>query len=437
MRSSFGYGYRTRVRGILRLRSYRATDFDGTPRAGVVRKLVTIWPFARSIAAAPRGGLNQLWFNKPRLVMPPDPKRIEPLMAQARAAAHRYRLQLILTLRVTLSALSAYVLAQALHLRLPLWAVLTALIVTQMSLGRSLKVSADYLLGTLIGVAWGGALAILVPHDSEWALLGVLALAIAPLALIASFKTNFNVLPITAVIILVVPTMQHVSPAVSALDSVLEVVVGGATGFVISVLVFPARGHELTCDATASMLDLVADALGHLLKEATRPPDPQRLRRIHDGIGAALMRLSTIGAEAEHERTARLTSGPETGPLLRTLLRLRHDMVMLGRAVGGELPEEVAQRLAPSMDQIARAASDYLRASGAALRDRTPAPRLDDVEQAFARHVDAFRAARQDGLTRRLSGEMVERFFALGFALEQLREHLADLQRVVGEWTKA
>jgi hypothetical protein len=32
---------------------------------------------------------------------------------------------------------------------------------------------------------------------------------------------------------------------------------------------------------------------------------------------------------------------------------------------------------------------------------------------------------------------MVERFFALGFALEQLREHLADLQRVVGEWTKA
>ena len=38
---------------------------------------------------------------------------------------------------------------------------------------------------------------------------------------------------------------------------------------------------------------------------------------------------------------ARLTSGPDTGPLLRTLLRLRHDIVILGRAVGCELPEVV------------------------------------------------------------------------------------------------
>lgn len=365
-----------------------------------------------------------------------DSKRPDSLLAQARLVIQRYRLQLILAVRVTVSALSAYVLAQALHLRLPLWAVLTALIVTQMSLGRSLKVASDYLLGTFIGVAWGGALAILIPHDSEWALLGVLALAIAPLALIASFKTNFNVLPITAVIILVVPTMQHVSPAVSALDRVIEVVVGGVTGFVVSVLVFPARGHALTTDATAGMLGLIADALADLLNEMARRPDPQRLRRLHDGIGAALARLNAIGAEAEHERSARLTAGPDTGPLLRTLLRLRHDMVMLGRAVGSELPDEVVLRLAPSMQEIGRAASDFLRAAGEALRQGQLAPPRDAVEAAFKSYADAFGAVRRDGLTRGMPGETVERFFALGFALDQLREHLADLHRVVGEWMK-
>jgi len=366
--------------------------------------------------------------------MSDNAKRLEKTWRHVRALAHRYRLQLILAVRVTVGALAAFALAQLLHLRLPLWAVLTSLIVTQMSLGRSLKVASDYLTGTFLGVAWGGALAILIPHDSEWALLGVLALAIAPLALIASFRTNFNVLPVTAVIVLLVPAMQHVSPTVSALDRVLEVVVGGTVGFVVSVLVFPARGHELTTDAAANMLGLIASALADLLQEIGRPPEAQRLRRINDGIGAALTRLNAIGAEAEHERSARLTSAPDTGPLLRTLLRLRHDMVMLGRAAGCELPEAVSRRLVPSTTGIARAATDFLRASAVALRELQPPPAIDAVAEAFAAYTVAFEAVRRDGLTRDMPSEVVERFFALGFALEQLRAHLADLHRVVDEW---
>ena len=152
--------------------------------------------------------------------------RIAGLLTQIRERVGRYRQQLILALRVTVAALLALALAKALHLHLPLWAVLTSLIVTQMSLGRSVKVASDYLIGTFGGVAYGGALAILIPHDSEWTLLAVLALAVAPLAFIASFRANFNVLPVTAIIVLLVPGMQHVSPAASALDRVLEVTVG-------------------------------------------------------------------------------------------------------------------------------------------------------------------------------------------------------------------
>ncbi len=369
--------------------------------------------------------------------MTPHSKRFTKFFRHGRALTRRHRLQLILALRVTLGALGAYALAQALHLRLPLWAVLTSLIVTQMSLGRSLKVATDYLLGTFIGVGYGGALAILIPHTNEWALLGVLALAVAPLALIASFRANFNVLPVTAVIVLLVPSMQHVSPAVSALDRVLEVVVGGAIGFLVSVLVWPSRGHELTTDAAADMLSLIANALAELLREVTRAPDAQRLRRIQDSIGTALARLYAIGAEAEHERAARLTSAPDTGPLLRTLLRLRHDIVILGRAAGCELPAEVVRRLSPTTQPIAEATTDFLRASGAALRELRPAPPLDAVDTAFKAYADVFGAVRREGLTRDMSGETVERLFALAFALDQIREHLSDLHRVVGEWAKA
>src|SRR6201997_117109 len=201
--------------------------------------------------------------------MSSNESRVSRLRKSIHAWVRRYRLQLILALRVTVGALLAFVVAQILHLHLPLWAVLTSLIVTQASLGRSVKVASDYLIGTFAGVAYGGALAILVPHDSEWALLAVLAIAVAPLAFIASFRANFNVLPITAIIVLLVPGMQHVSPAASALDRVLEVTTGGAVGFIVSFLLFPSRAGEITAQTAADMLDLMADALSRFLEDHT------------------------------------------------------------------------------------------------------------------------------------------------------------------------
>jgi hypothetical protein len=361
---------------------------------------------------------------------------IAGLLTQIRVRVRRYRLQLVLALRVTVAALLAFAVAQALHLHLPLWAVLTSLIVTQMSLGRSVKVASDYLIGTFGGVAYGGALAILIPHESEWALLAVLALAVAPLAFIASFRANFNVLPVTAIIVLLVPSMQHVSPAASALDRVLEVSVGGAVGFIVSFLIFPSRAHAITIQAAADMLDLMADALSTFLEDQTRGLDEVDRRRINDGIAVALTRLNATGAEAEHERNARLTSGPDTGPLLRTLLRLRHDVVMLGRAVGCELPEGVAARLTPSLRKIEASGRDFLRASSTALRIQKPPPAFDAVEIAFREYIEEFGAVRREGLTRDMTSEAAEQFFALGFALEQLRQHLLEVQRVVGEWAR-
>jgi uncharacterized membrane protein YccC len=357
------------------------------------------------------------------------------LLTQARDRIRRYRMQLILALRVTVAALLAFVLAQILHLHLPLWAVLTSLIVTQMSLGRSIKVASDYLVGTFGGVAYGGALAILIPHESEWALLAVLALAVAPLAFIASFRANFNVLPITAIIVLLVPSMQHVSPAASAMDRVLEVSVGGAVGFVVSFLVFPSRAHAITVEAAADTLELVAAALSQMLEHHTGGKRPD-IRQINVELANFITRLNATGAEAEHERTARLTSGPDTGPLLRTLLRLRHDIVILGRAVGCDLPAPVEARLTPPLRQISAAAGDFLRGAAAALRERKPPPPLDDVEAAFKAHSEAFDAVRRDGQIRGTPSETAERFFTLGFLLEQMREHLAEVHRVVGEWVR-
>src|SRR6202795_4230376 len=107
--------------------------------------------------------------------------------------------QLPLALRGTVAAVGAFAIAVALHLLLPLWAVLTSLIVTQMSVGRSLKATRDYMLGTIGGAIYGGAIAVLIPHSGEGSLLALLVLAVTPLGFIASLNPSLNSANVTAV----------------------------------------------------------------------------------------------------------------------------------------------------------------------------------------------------------------------------------------------
>ena len=56
---------------------------------------------------------------------------------------------------------------------------------------------------------------------------------------------------------------------------------------------------------------------------------------------------------------------------------------------------------------------------------------LAAVFDAFSADVVAIR---KQGRTRTLSADAAERFFALGFALEQMRQNFRDLQRCVTDW---
>jgi uncharacterized membrane protein YccC len=345
----------------------------------------------------------------------------------------RHWVQLALSIRVTIAALVAFALAQLLHLPLPLWAVLTAVIVTQMSVGRSLMATFDYLVGTLGGAMYGGAVGVFVPHASEVALFAVLALAVAPLAFIAAINPRFSVAPITALIVLLIPTMTHVSPFVSALDRVIEVALGGVTGLVISFLLLPASAHPQVVTAAALTLDQMAEALRELLAGLTRGLDVDALHRIQDGIGEALVHMNVVGAEAERERSTRLAAAPDTAPLLRTLLRLRHDLVIVGRAAAVPLPESLISRLQSPLAEIGKGFADYLHGSAAALRTQRIPSSLQAVEAALDAYAAEIATVRREGLTHQLPADAAERFFTLGFALEQMHSNFKDLERCVAE----
>jgi uncharacterized membrane protein YccC len=345
------------------------------------------------------------------------------------------RTQLGLAIRVTVAATAAYAIATALHLLLPLWAVLTSLIVTQLSVGRSLKATRDYVLGTIGGAIYGGAIAILIPYSTEAGLLGLLVLAVAPLAFVAAINPSLNAATVTAIIVLLVPTMHHSDPMTSAIDRVSEVGVGAVTGLLVSFLVLPSRAVRQIRASAAKLLELIADAFTELLAGLTRGRDNDALHRIQDGIGAAVTSLHAIGAEAERERAARLSSGPDTGPLLRTILRLRHDVVMIGRECQVALPENVQARLDGPLSGVRGTIAGYLREVAGSLRNGVNPPAFQPIDLALQAYAEEVAAVRRDGLIRGLPGDAAERFFALGFSLEQMRQNLLDLDRCVAEWS--
>jgi hypothetical protein len=120
--------------------------------------------------------------------------RISNAWTRLRIQIRDLRAQLRLCLRVTVAALVSFVLGKSLNIPFGgLWAVLTAVVVTQLSVGGSLKATIEYFTGTLGGAVYAGVIAVLIPPTNEFALLIALAIGVAPLALLAAIDASFRV----------------------------------------------------------------------------------------------------------------------------------------------------------------------------------------------------------------------------------------------------
>jgi uncharacterized membrane protein YccC len=321
----------------------------------------------------------------------------------ARTQIHPYSAQLRFCLRMTVAALLAFVLAHVLTIPLHgLWAVLTAVVVTQMSVGGSLRATAEYVIGTLAGALYASAVGVLVSHTTAMALAGLLALTIAPLACAAALNPSFRVAPFTAALVLLISGQLGEGPIESALYRLLEVALGGAVAVTVSLLVFPQRAHGLGLDVAARILDQLAQILPYLLAGFTRKLDIDKVRRLQHEAGRGVASFQALAAESKRERLVALAAEPDPGPLSRTLLRLRHDLVMIGRAAVVPLPDVFAERLGPLLARMGASASDYLQGSATALASRRSPPSLDPVKAALEAYTSEITVLRTEGLMRNL-----------------------------------
>ena len=110
---------------------------------------------------------------------------------------------------------------------------------------------------------------------------------------------------------------------------------------------------------------------------------------------------------------------------------------MIGRASVVPLPSDLQTRLGAPLANVSGAIASFLRSAADTLRTGAGSPTVGPVEKALQAYAEEVTAVRGEGLTRGLPGDEVERFFALGFSLEQMRQNLKDLERCITEWSDA
>jgi uncharacterized membrane protein YccC len=226
---------------------------------------------------------------------------------------------------------------------------------------------------------------------------------------------------VTALIVLL-PIYGHAdNPLVSAADRIIEIIIGNVVALAVTLLVLPARAHSQLREAAARVARLNADLLDMLVSglfETGRPG----LQAMHASIRAALKHSETAAEEAARERQMRVSDERDPEPVIRTLYRVRHDLVMIGRAAARPLPQKLRPVLSAPLDAVRREGGAMLRGISTALETKGKPPALDHFQAALR----GFAAALEDSTTK-IPRDEVGRLFTLRFAFEQLGEDLRDL----------
>lgn len=342
--------------------------------------------------------------------------------------------------RAMLAALIAYALAYGLALPNGYWAVLTAILVVQSTIGASLAVAVDRALGTVVGGVIGVAAATLAGPSVQLTFLG-LALGVLLTSTLAARFASFRLAPVTVVIVLL-SDPSHAEPWLSGLHRVFEIGVGGVVGVACALFILPARAVFYLFPYCASALKVSAALLENgrdgLLG---RGLDPSVIDDLNGKARRALRAADARIAEARTERVGRLLSShPDPAPVVRTCRRLWHSVIILLRGADRPLAEPVASLMAPSLDSAVAALAAHMRLLAVRL-DGQPAPDLDTKAAAAAAAVAALEAQAErlnsEGALDAASGETLTALFSAVSACTNARGNLEDLSARLGEMKSA
>jgi len=201
--------------------------------------------------------------------------------------------------RTAAAAAVSFLFAEAFSLPQGYWAVISAVLITQETMGATVQAVRVRLVGTFAGAAIGFLLAMVTP-SGEWGTLVALVISTGWLAIFAVRYPSLRIAPMTAAIMLVAAP-SHADVVVSAGHRVLEILIGCLIGIGVQLLVFPRRAETLLRSEVAEVLVLLAQVIVAPCDGANAALDGK--------LDEAFARLDAFGQQAEAERFGREHGG--------------------------------------------------------------------------------------------------------------------------------
>ena len=306
------------------------------------------------------------------------------------------------------------------------WAVVTAMLVVQASVGASLGLAMDRLLATVLGATVGGI--VLAVFGEAPVIVGpLLIVCVAGLTFVAAQRPSLRLAPVSAAIV-ILADLQSGTPLASAANRVVEIGVGALIAVIVSVLVFPSRAGQSLAKQVGGVLPIFGEhlrgtigvALGQMRTEA-------EFIALNARVRVALGAAETLVREAQREIAGHVASHADPAAVVRTMRRLWYTQMMAARAARQPLPPPAQAILEPSLVAVREAACAAIDGLGQSYRDGVALPPLEEVEAALAQFNAGVFALRQSGVMKEMATEDVAQIFSLAFALGQIGQNLRDL----------
>ena len=307
---------------------------------------------------------------------------------------------------------------QALGLKHGYWAPISAIIVLQSNLGRSIRASTDRLIGTAIGAA--------IAATVWWALgRNALALALAVfitfcLCILLRLENSLRLAGVTNAIVLLV---SDGTPWQTGVNRFLDVALGILVALAVTVA-WPARAAKDLRQSLANTYAGLKTFFQMVVDCSFGEGSPEQELESQKSISLARsQRNAELVADAQLE--------PGSSDILLTSLagsaeRIRAHIVGMdyaGRAMGSEGVQFCLELPLRDLFREARDAFDFISTK---LRGETTTPR--NVFGALERMEDEFARLRESGVLRSYSAEELLRFCAFLFRVRQL---LTELSRSI------
>ena len=351
-------------------------------------------------------------------------------------------------LRTAAAGSLAFICAEILALPQGYWAVMTAIVIMQASIGASLAAAADRLLGTLAGAALGLVFAFVTP-STKLGTTAALMLSSGMLGMLAARVPSFRIAPVTAAILLVA-TPSHADAFISALHRVVEITIGCGIGVAVALIVVPSRADSRLRTEASRALALLAKLITIEVEGPNGEASDEALAAVSEEIYAAYHSIDALTKEVREEHASHLTRGGlEPNPLRRCLRHLRTAAFFLHRVTRMPWPVSLGDTLVAATRAVTEATRNYLLALGPAIEAGAQPPSLQDLEQAFTQFATAVAAERQkevadatqnhgaDKTRREVDGDDATFVSTFSFALEQVRYSLEELAECVADMSKA